>query len=462
MRDTSDHTTAVEQDVRSLDARHHFHAFNNNGKLARTGSRVIVRAEGRHVWDAHGRRILDGMAGLWAVNIGYGRPEIARVAARAYDELSYYNTFFKSTAPAVAELAHRLAEIAPVGLSKSFFASSGSEANETVLKMVRYFWRLQGKPEKLQVIARERAYHGSTLATAGLSGFPGMHRQFGIPLDFIHHIPAPYWFRDGGDMSPEAFGRAAALALERKIWELGPENVGAFFAEPVQAAGGVIVPPESYWPEIQRICRQYDVLLVVDEVVCGFGRLGHWFGSQSYGIAPDLLVAAKGLTSAYFPLSAVMISDRIADAFYAADEDFGHGYTYSGHPVGCAIALENLRIMENEDLHSRGTGEIGARFAAALQRLGEHPLVGEVRVRGLLGAIELAQDRQARRSFPEAIGVSGRLHDICFDNGLISRAVGQAMALCPPLSITESEIDEMEDKMRKSLDQLQHELTGVA
>ena len=438
---------------RELDARHHLHPFTDQAALAEKGVRVITRAEGCWLWDSEGNRILDGMAGLWCVNVGYGRAELVAAASRQMATLPFYNTFFQcATAPAI-ELAARLAQIAPAGLSRVFFANSGSEANDTAVKLVRYFWKLKGKPRKQIMIGRSYAYHGVTLAAASLSGMPNMHPQFDLPLAGFAHVPAPYWYAEGGDLTPEQYGQRAAEALERKILELGPETVGAFVGEPIQGAGGVIIPPAGYWTEIERICRKYDVLLVADEVICGFGRTGRWFGAERFGIEPDIMTVAKGLSSGYLPIAALMLGARVGDAVAAAGQEWAHGVTYSGHPVAAAVALENLRLIEQEGLHERAGGPLGDHFASALATLGDHPLVGEVRSCGLIAALELVADKAERRYFPPARRVGLACRDRSVEHGLVMRAVRDVMVLAPPLIISEVEIDELVARARAALDQ---------
>ncbi|MGI9498897.1 MAG: aspartate aminotransferase family protein [Geminicoccaceae bacterium] len=435
-----------------LDRDHHLHPFTDHKALAAIGSRVITRAEGCWLWDSDGNRILDGMAGLWCVNVGYGRAELIEAARAQMSELPYYNTFFQSATPACIELAAKLATIAPAGLSRAFFANSGSEANDTAVKLVRYFWNMQDEPEKKTIISRELGYHGVTLAAASLSGLQPMHPQSDLPLPGFEHVAAPYWYGNGGDLTPEAFGKLAAAALEERILQLGADKVAAFIGEPIQGAGGVIIPPDGYWQEIQRICRRHDVLLIVDEVICGFGRTGRWWGSDSFGIEPDILTMAKGLSSGYLPISAVMVGERVGDALSQSGEEWVHGFTYSGHPVAAAVALENIGIIENERLNERASGPIGEAFADALASLGDHPLVGETRSTGLIGAIELVADKAERQRFPEerAVGLTCRNH--CLREGLVMRAVGDIMVLSPPLVIDETEIGEIADRARRALD----------
>ncbi len=439
---------------RAADVQHHLHPFTDFGALAAEGgSRIITRAEGCWLEDSEGERILDGMAGLWCVNVGYGREELAQAAYRQMMELPYYNTFFKTATPPVVELSEKLASLTPDGLEKVFFASSGSEANDTIVRLVRRYWRLRGQPERRVFISRVNAYHGSTCASASLGGMKPMHTLDGLPLPGFAHIDQPYWYQEGGDLSPNAFGLAAAQALEEKIEELGPENVAAFIGEPVQGAGGVIVPPETYWPEIQRICKRYGILLIADEVICGFGRTGNWFGSQTFEIQPDIMPMAKGLTSGYLPLSAVMVSDEIADVFFREGGEFSHGFTYSGHPVACAVALANIEIMEREGLIETVREKTGPYLQARLRELADHPLVGEVRGVGLLGGIELTPDKSARRPFEDPGKTGVMCREACFANNVISRSVGDSMVLSPPLVISEAEIDELMARLRKSLDQ---------
>lgn len=438
---------------RESDIQHHLHPFTDYKGLAEEGgARIITQAEGVTLTDSEGHKILDGMAGLWCVNVGYGRKELAEAAYNQMLELPYYNTFFKTATPTSIELAEKLAEITPKGLNHAFFSSSGSEANDTFVRMIRHFWNLEGKPEKKTFISREYAYHGSTMAAVSLSGMSAMHAQADLPLPGFVHVMPPYWYDYGGDLSPEDFGLKAAQAVEDKILELGADKVAAFIGEPIMGAGAVIIPPETYWPEVQRICRKHDVLLIADEVICGFGRTGHWFASEYFGIEPDAMTIAKGLTSGYLPLSAAMIGERLADTLITKGGEFYHGYTYSGHPVSCAVALENIRIMEDEKLIERVHDETGPYLAQGLAGLADHPLVGEVRSLGLIGAVELVKDKATRTHF-DPLGDTGSLcRDHCLKNGLMLRAVRDAMVMSPPLSITKAEIDELIRILRAGID----------
>jgi putrescine aminotransferase len=446
--------------LQHMDAQHHLHPFCDNAVLAKKGTRIITRAEGVYVWDAEGHKLLDAFAGLWCVNVGYGRQELVAAAARQMQELPYYNSFFQCTSQPTIELADLIASLAPENISHAFFTGSGSEANDTILRMVRHFWSVQGKPEKFNVISRYNGYHGSTVAGASLGGMEAMHKQGGLPIPGIYHINQPYWYQDGGDLSPEEFGLQRAQELEAKILELGPETVAAFIGEPIQGAGGVIIPPAGYWPEIQRICRKYDVLMIVDEVICGFGRTGKWFGSDFFHLQPDIMPVAKGISSGYLPIGAVMFSSRIAEVLSEKGGELAHGFTYSGHPVCAAVALENIRILQRENIVERVDQDTGPYLQQRWLQLAEHPLVGEARIAGLVGALELVADKQARRFFAERGKVGALCRDFALGNGLILRATKDSMLLSPPLVITHEEIDELIEKTVKSLDQTWEAVRG--
>ncbi|WP_434679032.1 aspartate aminotransferase family protein [Pseudomonas sp. R1-18] len=434
----------------ALSSEHHLAPFSDYKQLKEKGPRIVTRAEGVYLWDSEGNQILDGMSGLWCVAIGYGRDELADAASRQMRELPYYNLFFQTAHPPALELAKALSEITPAGMNHVFFTGSGSEGNDTMLRMVRHYWALKGQPNKKTIISRVNGYHGSTVAGASLGGMTYMHEQGDLPIPGIAHIPQPYWFGEGGDMSPDEFGVWAAEQLEKKILELGVDNVGAFLAEPIQGAGGVIVPPDSYWPKIKEILERYDILFVADEVICGFGRTGEWFGSDFYGLKPDMMTIAKGLTSGYVPMGGLVVRDDIV-AVLNEGGDFNHGFTYSGHPVAAAVALENIRILREEKIVERVRSETAPYLQKRLRELSDHPLVGEVRGVGLLGAIELVKDKATRERY-SGKGAGMICRTFCFENGLIMRAVGDTMIIAPPLVISFAEIDELVEKARKCLD----------
>jgi putrescine aminotransferase len=436
----------------ATDTRHYLHPFTDFKQLGAQGARIITSASGVYLTDSDGKRILDAMSGLWCVNVGYGRKELAEVAYQQMLELPYYNSFFKSTHPPAIELAALLAEITPPQFNHVFYAGSGSEANDTIVRMVRRYWDLCGKPGRQVIISRENAYHGSTMAGASLGGMRSMHEQGGLPIPGIVHIEQPYWYENGGELAPAEYGVRAARKLAEKIEEIGPENVAAFIGEPIQGAGGVIIPPETYWPEIQRICEQYGILLIADEVICGFGRLGQWFGHQHFGFRPDIMTLAKGITSGYQQLGAVMVGDRVAEVLIEKGGEFHHGYTYSGHPVACAVAIRNLGILKEEGLVERVRNDTGPYLQRRWRELAEHPLVGEARGIGFIGALELVADKKARRFFPNRGTVGTICRDHCFSSGLVMRAVRDTMIIAPPLVMERAQIDELVDKARLCLD----------
>jgi putrescine aminotransferase len=440
------------KDWQTLDSAHFLHPFTNHKALHSAGSLIIDRADGIYLWDSDGNRILDGMAGLWCVNIGYGRRELAEVAREQIERLPYYNTFFQTAHPPAIELSQLLSEITPTKLNHAFFTNSGSESNDTVVRMARYYWSLLGHPNKQIIISRNNAYHGSTMAGASLSGMPHMHAQGGLPIPGIVHIGQPYWYQEGGDQSPDDFGRTVAKELEKKIEELGEHNVAAFIAEPVQGAGGVIVPPQTYWPEIVDICLRYQILLVADEVICGFGRTGEWFGSDTFNISPDLMPIAKGLSSGYLPIGAVMIADHVVNVIIEEGGEFFHGMTYSGHPTACAVSIANIKILRDEGIIEKVKNQTGPYLQQQWRVLAGHPLVGEARGIGFLGALELVELKGSRRAY-EPPGRAGMLcRDAALRNGLIMRSVGDSMIISPPLVMSTQQIDELISLVVKSLD----------
>lgn len=440
------------KELQRLDAAHHMHPFTHADGLGQKGARVITRADGCWLNDSEGNRILDGMAGLWCVNIGYGRRELADVAQRQMMELPFYNTFFQTThVPAIA-LANRLAELAPGDLNHVFFAGSGSEANDTNIRAVRTYWDVKGQPERKVIISRWNGYHGSSVGSGSLGGMKGMHAQGGMPIPDIHHINQPNWWAEGGDMTPKDFGLARARELEAAIEEIGPHRVAAFIAEPVQGAGGVIVPPDSYWPEVQRIVQKYGILLIADEVITGFGRTGNWFGSQTMGITPDIMTVAKGLSSGYQPIGGSLLSDEVAAVLGSVE--FNHGYTYSGHPVACAVALENLRILDEDGIIDQVRDHTAPYLKAKFESLADHPMVGEAKIVGMMGSIALTPDKASRAPFAAEAGTIGYItRERCFANNLIMRHVYDRMIISPPLVISHAEIDTLIDRAWQSLDE---------
>jgi putrescine aminotransferase len=435
-----------------LDRSHYLHPFTDYKDLGSKSSRIITRANGVYIYDADDNEILDGMSGLWCVNVGYGREELVEAAARQLRELPYYNSFFQCAHPPSIELSRMLKEVTQPQFNRVFFTGSGSEAIDTVIRMVRRYWELMDQPDRQTIISRVNAYHGSTVAGASLGGMKHMHSQGGARLPGIEHIAQPYWFGSDRTLSPGEFGVQAAQALRSKIEELGADKVAAFVAEPVQGAGGAIIAPDTYWPEIQRICDDYGILLVTDEVICGFGRLGEWFGADYYNVKPDLMTFAKGVSSGYLPLGGVMVGDRLADVLIDKGGEFFHGYTYSGHPASCAVAIENIHILRREGLIERVKNDIGPYLQARWKELAEHPLVGETRMVGLMGALELVAGKAPLERFDPKKGVGTLCRDILVNNGLVMRAVGDTIVVAPPLVLSFGEADELIEKAWKCLD----------
>ena len=441
------------EELRALDAAHHLHPFTDTKQLNGMGVRIITRADGCFIHDSEGKSYLDGMAGLWCMNVGYGRREIVDAVARQMLELPFYNTFFNTTHPPAARLAAKLAEVLPGTLNHVFFSSGGSDANDTNIRLVRHYWAAMGKPAKKTLIARKNAYHGSTVGAASLGGMTYMHEQGDLPIPHITHIGQPFWYREGGDMTPEAFGLMRAQELEAEILRLGADNVAAFIGEPVQGAGGVIVPPATYWPEIERICRKHDILLIADEVITGFGRTGNWFGHQTFGFSPDIVTLAKGMSSGYLPIGATVINDRVAEGLIEKGGEFEHGYTYSAHPAAAVAALENLRILQDEKIIERAAQETGPYLQARWKALADHPIVGEARISGMMGAIELTPNKATRARFAAPVSTySMACRAASISNGLFMRAVADSMIISPPLVITKAEIDMLIDRATIALD----------
>ena len=451
------------RDIQELDSAHFIHPFTDHGDLATRGARVIVKSEGVYVWDSEGEKMLDAMSGLWCVNVGYGRKELAQAAFDQMMTLPFYNSFFQTTNVPAVKLAARLASLAPKVGDRSFehvfYSSSGSESNDSNVRMVRRYWDLLGQPQRKVIIGRKNAYHGSTMAGASLGGMSGMHAQGDLPIPNITHIEQPYFFENckPGE-TPDEFGVRAARWLEDKILALGPDKVAAFIAEPIQGAGGVIIPPASYWPEIQRIVDKYGILLISDEVICAFGRLGHWFAYEKFGYKPDLVTFAKAVTSGYIPLGGVMVGNRVAKVLIEQGGEFNHGYTYSGHPVACAVALANLDIMEREQLPQRVKNDIGPYLASCFEAIAAHPLVGVAETCGFTAGLVLVKNKVTHERFAADLSVGMMCRRHCFQNGLIMRAVGDRMIIAPPLTMAHAEIDEMMRLIRLALDLTQQEL----
>ena len=460
-----DLTTSHNLSVEEMDKQSMFHPFTALAQHLETGPRIITRGEGVRVFDNQDRSYIDMLAGLWCVNVGYGRDEIADAIARQAKTLPYYHSFASMGTEAPARLADRVKRMAPGEMSKVFFGLSGSDANDTQVKLVWYYNNLLGRPEKKKIISRHRAYHGVTVAAASLTGLPVLHNAFDLPLARMLHAENPhhYWNAPEG-MSERDFSRHLAQQLDEMIEREGPETVAAFIAEPVMGAGGVIVPPEGYFEEIQKVLRKHDVLLIADEVICGFGRLGKMFGSEVLGLEPDLVSVAKGITSAYVPLSAAMVSEKVWNVLVERSGElgvFGHGYTYSAHPVSCAAAMANLDIMEREDLVAVGA-EAGRYMQKRLRAaFSGRAMVGEVRGIGVIAAVEFVQDPARKVAFDPALKVAQRVAGKALDHGLITRALpnGDALGFSPPLIISKDEIDQSVEMLERAISDVSDELT---
>ncbi|MBB4211622.1 putrescine aminotransferase [Rhodothalassium salexigens DSM 2132] len=445
--------------IKQADLTHHLHPFTDDNALKQHGPLVVTAAKGTRLFVETGIQLLDMVAGLGCVNIGYGREDMAERAAQVVGELSFYHTFQGATNPYTAVLAKKLSEMTPGHLNKSFFTNSGSEANETIVKLARAYWRLKGKPEKIQVVAREYAYHGSTLMTASLNGLPAMHQAYGLPLDGVHHIPSTAWYRNGGDQSPEDFALTCARALEAKVERIGADRIGLLFVEPVQVGAGVVFSSPAYWAELQRIAKAHDILIAVDETVTGFGRMGEWVYHPKLGIEADFVCLAKGMSSGYQPVGAAMVADHVAEVL-AEGGVTQHGFTTSGHPVVAGLCLKNIEILAQEYLLDTVRESLGPRFQDRLQSLADHPLVGEVRGEGLAAGIELVADKATRRQYPLDQGVCGQISNAALMQGVVVRPVGNALVLCPPLVVNDAEIEHTVSVLESALDEVHGRLTG--
>ncbi len=435
------------------DAAYHFHSYTNARLNEQQGPLIIDRGEGIYVFDNQGNKLIEGMAGLWSVAVGFNEKRLIDAATKQMEKLPFYHNFsHRSHGPAI-DLAEKLINLAPAPMSKVFFTNSGSEANDTILKLLWYRANAMGQPQKKKVISRLRGYHGVTIAAASMTGLPANHTSFDLPIDGVLHTTCPHYWREGRDgESEEAFATRCAEDLEAMIQTEGAETIAAFIAEPVMGAGGVVVPPKTYWEKIQKVLKKHDILLIADEVICGFGRTGNMFGCETFGIVPDVITMSKQLTSSYFPFSAFMMNDKMYDPI--ADESnrigiLGHGYTGGGHPVGAAVALENIRIIEEENLVANAA-ERGAELRAGLDALVGHPLVGEARGVGLIAALEMvAPEGKADQFTSGQLGAA--MNKQCLQNGLITRNMLDALGFCPPMTITSSQVQDLLGILERSL-----------
>jgi len=446
-----------EKNLKQLDANTILHPSTNANEFAKTGSKIMANGEGIYLHDTDGNKLIDAVAGLWCVNVGYGRSELADAMHSAATNLSYYHTFTGMSNVPQIELAERLLDLAPNNMSKVFFASGGSDGNDSLMKIVWYYHNLIGKPKKRKIISRWQAYHGTSIATASLTGLPSFHKDFNLPIEGVLHTESPDYFRHALEDETELeFSKRRAKQLEDLILEQGADTVGAFIAEPVLGAGGVVTPPEGYFAEIQKITNKYDILFIADEVVCGFGRLGAWFGSDVYDIKPDMITTAKAITSGYFPFSASFITEEIWDVIKQGSAKYGsfaHGYTYAGHPIGAAVAMANLDIIENENLVAK-SADVGAYFHQSLKtRFANDNLVGQVRGKGMIAAVQLMKDAENKEFLDASLKTAGKVTTKCYENGLIARPLPSvdSVAFSPPLVTTKEQVDQIVDIFESSV-----------
>ena len=449
--------TDTTLNLQNRNAQHHMQSFSDFAYTKNpSATHIITRADGVYIYDSDDHQILDSMSGLWCVNMGYGQQSIINAVNHQMKELVYYNNFFGTSHPSAIKLSEMITDLTPEGLNKIYFTGSGSEANDTMVRLVRHYWAAKGKPTKSVIISRKNAYHGSTMAGASLGGMSTMHAQGGLPIPDIEHVDQPYYFEAcveaGEKIDADEFGRKAAQSLANKIDELGEDRVAAFIAEPVQGAGGVIIPPKTYWPEISRICQERNILLVADEVICGFGRTGEWFGTDYYDIEPDLMLFAKAVTSGYLPVGGVIVRDDIVDVIVSAGQEFAHGYTYSGHPTCMAAGIANLELMKETNILHQVQSQTAPYLASKWKVLDEHPLVGEARCLGMLASLEIVEDKNNYKRFENSKEVVTRCRDYCYDNGLVMRAIVNKMVIAPPLICSYEHIDEIIEKVWKCLD----------
>jgi 4-aminobutyrate--pyruvate transaminase len=457
MPDRKEIMSARPNSLAARDGAFHFHGYTNALKNEQEGGFVVTRGDGPFIYTEEGKQYFDGLSGLWCCALGFGpQPRLIDAARRQMEILPYYHTFTQKVATPTVELAEKLVGLAPVPMSKAYFCNSGSEANDTAIKMVWYFNNALGRPQKKKIIARNKAYHGVTIASGSLTGLPAVHADFDLPVPGILRTDCPHHYRFAEPGESEAdFATRCAGNLEKLILAEGPETIAAMFAEPVQGAGGVIIPPATYWAKVMPILRKYDILLVADEVICGFGRTGNWWGSQTYGMTPDLVTSAKQLSAGQAPIAAILINQRVFETLRDHSNrlgSFAHGLTYSGHPLSAAIALETLRIYEELDIVGR-VRALAPHFARGMQAFASHPLVGEVRQIGLVGAIELVRDKASHASFDAKLAVGPNLVRIAHEHGLIVRPVADSICFCPPLVSTEQQLDEMFARFGKALEE---------
>jgi len=450
------HNLAKPGSIEARDLEHMLHPATNLRQFHEKGPKVHVRAKGVYLWDNQGKQYLEGMAGLWCTALGYGEEELVKAAEKQMRELSYSQLFAGKTNEPSVLLAEKLKAMMPFDAGRVFFGLSGSDANDTQMKLVWYYHNVVGRPTRKKIISRKRGYHGVTVASGSLTGLPPFHEHFDLPIPGVLHTECPHYYRGAKDGESEsAFVDRMVVELRALIEHEGPETVAAFIAEPVLGAGGVIVPPDGYYTKIQALLHEYGIFFIDDEVICGFGRTGNPFGAQTFGIVPTTMSVAKALSSAYLPLSAVIIPEWMYEPFIDASGDvgtFGHGFTYSGHPVCTAVGLRNLELMEERGVFAHAA-RVAEPFQARLHAFAEHPLVGEARGVGLIGAVELVADKRTKAPFDVKRGVAAYCSARCEANGLIARNVGDSVAVCPPLIITEPQVHELFDKLAKALDE---------
>ena len=438
------------------DAEVLLHPSSSITDLIENGPKMVVGAKGRHVVDAEGRQLLDAMAGLWCVNVGYGRDELGEAMKVASNQLGFYHSFTNASNPWQVELADKLLQLTPNNMGKVFFGTSGSDCNDTLIKIAWHYHALKGNNKKTKIIARDQAYHGTSISTASLTGLTGFHKEFPIPLDFVVRVDCPHYYSQAiDDETEEQFCDRLINNIEAMIEREGADTLAAFFAEPIMGAGGIIVPPQDYYPRLGKLLKQHDILFVADEVICGYGRLGAWFGSTEFGIEPDMIASAKGLTSGYFPLSAAFLTDEIWEVLKLGSEQIGafmHGYTYSGHPVGAAVALANIEIMERENLIDKAKVS-GKYLHEQLQSLMNLPNVGEVRGQGLIAGIQLVTDKASRQAPDQADALPAKITALMREKGVIVRPLASigTLAVSPPLNITNDEIDTLVSALSESI-----------